>query len=119
MIFKLSAIAFVVFFCFSLYNYIAEVKHIYLIDLRNRVIGARLIHENKSPYYYKWQPSDPITLYDPNDFCNIKNNMITAPPSILLLLEPLAQLDFTTICYVWMVITYIFFLLIFLAIFFL
>ena len=37
---------------------------VYTIDLRNRVVGARLMHDGISPYYYKWKTGDPIRYYD-------------------------------------------------------
>ncbi|MBS1597571.1 MAG: DUF2029 domain-containing protein [Bacteroidetes bacterium] len=87
--------------------------------MRNRVVGARLLGKNIPPYYFKWNSTYPETLFDPGDMCNIKNNMITSPPSFLLLMEPLAGLQYRTICYWWIVIHYIFFLLMVVPLYFL
>ncbi|MEO7046884.1 MAG: hypothetical protein ABI091_16395, partial [Ferruginibacter sp.] len=90
--------------------HLIDVKYTYYGDLRNRVVGARLMAEKIEPYFFKWNPSLPVTLYDPSDIANIKNNLITSPPSLLLLIEPLVRLNYVDICYVWVALHYLFFL---------
>ena len=45
-------------------------EKLYPGDLRNRVVGARLIHDGQSPYFYKWKPQDGMRYYDPESFTN-------------------------------------------------
>jgi hypothetical protein len=106
-------------FCLNFYWHISKVKYGYFVDLRNRVVGARLIKQDLSPYFFKWNPSYPETLLDPIDKCNIKNNMITSPPSVLMLMNPIADLNYGEICYWWTAIQYFFFLLIIAPLYFL
>jgi Glycosyltransferase family 87 len=96
--------------CLSFIRYYSKIDDCYFIDLRNRVVGARLIKLGISPYFFKWNSSYPETLLDPIDKCNIKNNMITSPPSLLLLMTPLGGLSYFKICYYWFIIQYLFFL---------
>lgn len=34
----------------------------YMGDLRNRVVGARIIEDGGSPYFYKWKPGELIAV---------------------------------------------------------
>lgn len=108
---------FAVLFIVMLTKDILDVRYTNYVDLRNRVVGTRLMEEGISPYYFKWDPSYPITLFDPLDRCNIKNNMITSPPGMLVMMEPLGKLNYLDISYWWVAIHYLFFLLIFLPVY--
>ncbi|RZK47619.1 MAG: DUF2029 domain-containing protein [Pedobacter sp.] len=68
-----------------------------------------------SPYYFKWDDSYPETLLDPADKCPIENNMITAPPSLLLMMQPLASWKYRDIVFFWAMVQYVFFLLTFIG----
>lgn len=70
-------------------------------DLRNRVIGARLLHYGESPYFYKWRPKDGEILLDPNDDPNRLVNGNTSTPAVLTLMYPFCQLRYPTIRFVW------------------
>jgi hypothetical protein len=37
----------------------------YMGDLRNRVVGARIIEDGGSPYFYKWKPGDSVAVLRP------------------------------------------------------
>jgi hypothetical protein len=76
-------------------------------DLRNRVVGARLIKDGYSPYFYKYSPGDPIGYYDPQAFDIYKVSICTSTPFLHRLLIPLARLPFATIMRVWMVVLYL------------
>ncbi|HVW58584.1 MAG TPA: glycosyltransferase family 87 protein, partial [Puia sp.] len=80
---------------------------VYTIDLRNRVVGARLMHDGISPYYYKWKTGDPIRYYDPFNFSDYKVSRMTASPFFHLLMEPLAELPQWKIQYWWIAIHYL------------
>ena len=84
----------------------------YFIDLRNRIVGSRLMGLGMDPYYFKWNNTYPLTLCDPIDICNFRNNLTTIPPSLLWLLRPIARLDYISIGYIWLMVEYFFFLLI-------
>ncbi|HYE54193.1 MAG TPA: glycosyltransferase family 87 protein [Chitinophagaceae bacterium] len=107
---------FTVLFGLRLHHDLVRVDDAFFIDLRNRITGTRLLKMDTTPYFFKWNMSYPITLYDPFDRCHIKNNMTTAPPSLLLLMEPLAPLSFTDFCKWWIVLHYLAFLIMTLAI---
>ncbi|MCK4696052.1 MAG: hypothetical protein KAT74_09825, partial [Candidatus Cloacimonetes bacterium] len=38
------------------------------IDLRNRVVGARLLLKGEDPYYFKWDNDTPEYYVDARDF---------------------------------------------------
>ena len=103
---------------FNFYQHLSKVDNCFFVDLRNRVVGARLMKQDISPYFFKWSSAFPETLRDPIDGCNTKNSMVTAPPSLLLLMQPLTGISYKQICYLWAVIHYLFFLFIFGSIYF-
>ena len=109
---QIILVLFCLLFCLNFFLNFSKVKYCYFVDLRNRVVGARLIKQQISPYFFKWNPSYPETILDPIDKCNIKNNMITSPPSVLILMKPFADLNYNEICYLWMAMHYLFFLFI-------
>lgn len=118
---RLNRVLFVLFILFVGFRFYADfirVKDAFFMDLRNRVTGTRLLKQDTTPYYFKWTPAYPMTLYDPFDRCNITNNMTTAPPSLLLLMEPLAPLPYPAICRLWIGLHYVAFLLMMLAIYY-
>lgn len=63
-------------------------------DLRNRVVGARLLLQDADPYYYKWYPGDPETLRDPHVTPNLPVSRVTVPPTGLVLYLPFANLPY-------------------------
>jgi len=78
-------------------------------DLRNRVVGARLIKDGYSPYFYKWKNGDGARYYDPKAFDTLKVSNITASPFFHHLLYPLAELSQREISVWWLVIEYVMF----------
>jgi hypothetical protein len=71
------------------------------VDLRNRVVGARLLLEGKDPYYFKWQPGMPDTLLDPLDDPKRMVSRVTVPPTVLMVQAPLARLNYLTQKIIW------------------
>lgn len=76
-------------------------------DLRNRVVGARLIADQRLPYFYRWKPGEPVRYYDPQnadaaDHVWDTMSTITATPVFLHLMEPLAELQQSHIDWVWL-----------------
>jgi hypothetical protein len=63
-------------------------------DLRNRVVGARLMKDGILPYYYHWQPGDSLRyvierVVDTSHRRRVNN--VTAPPSFHRLIMPFAD----------------------------
>ncbi|RZK47618.1 MAG: DUF2029 domain-containing protein [Pedobacter sp.] len=104
---------FVICYLSNFYSHFSSIDSFFSVDLRNRVVGARLMALDKNPYYFKWDSTQPQTLLDPIDWCGIKNNMVTSPPSNLLLMRPLVKESFRTISFFWVIVHYLFFLIIF------
>jgi hypothetical protein len=71
------------------------------VDLRNRVVGARLLLAGKDPYTYKWKPGEPERFLDKCDNFSMPVNRVTASPAALLLYAPLAWLDYSYIRVAW------------------
>jgi hypothetical protein len=80
----------------------ARYEKLYPGDLRNRVVGARLIYDGKSPYFYKWQPQDGMRYYDPDNFNNTIISNTTASPFLHELVLPFCNLSQRTISLIWL-----------------
>jgi len=74
------------------------------VDLRNRVVGARLLKNDIDPYYYKWNEGDPVELLDPRDKVNSEVNMVTVPPSMLLLMSSFVDVKYNIQRVIWLII---------------
>jgi len=70
-------------------------------DLRNRVVGARLLGQGHSPYFYKSSPSDEERLMDPNDIPARLVNGNTVTPAVLYVTYPLTFLNYRSIRLIW------------------
>jgi len=79
----------------------------YPVDLRNRVVGARLEKDGRLPYFYKWRPGDGLRYYDPRNFDNWKASNITASPFFHHLLSPIADCPQATLLTGWLVSEYL------------
>ena len=75
-------------------------------DLRNRVVGARLQKDGRSPYFYKWKQGDGYRYYDPNNFDTLKVANITGTPFFHHLLAPLADMPERRLSACWLAIEY-------------
>ena len=94
------------------YRDIREVTVHQQMDLRNRVVGARLITDKRLPYFYRWQPGDPVRYYDPKNADPAGHRLdtlsvITATPLFHHLLEPVAELQQSRVIFVWLGIEYL------------
>jgi hypothetical protein len=78
----------------------------YPVDLRNRVVGARLEKDGRLPYFYKWRPADGLRYYDPRNFDNWTASNITASPFFHHLLSPVADQPQATLLAGWLVSEY-------------
>lgn len=80
------------------------------VDLRNRVVGARLLLKGLDPYHFKWTEDYPETLQDPLDNPDEKVNRVTVTPSLLVLHAPLAPLPYRLQRYSWLALQWLFLL---------
>jgi len=94
-----------VVFSWSLYRDIQSEKQ-YAGDLRNRIVGARMQKDGRSPYFYKWKKGDGTRYYDPDNFDSLQVSNITASPFFHQLLYPIAELPQRTISLYWLVAEY-------------
>lgn len=76
-------------------------------DLRNRIVGARLIERGESPYFFKWQAAHPEVLLDPYDDPQLFVSRVTASPGMLYMLVPLGGMSYVHVRYVWWVLQYV------------
>ncbi len=82
----------------------------YMGDLRNRVVGARIIEDGGSPYFYKYHRGDTVRYYDPQAFDIYAVSICTSTPFLHRLLIPLADLPFATIMRIWTVVLWMVYL---------
>jgi len=81
------------------------------VDLRNRVVGARVLQQGLDPYYYKWKPGDSELLLDPSDQPNSPVTRLTASPTVLMFHLPLANLHYSIQQKIWLGVQWAFLLL--------
>lgn len=73
------------------------------VDLRNRVVGARLMLAGQDPYFFKWRPGFPETWADPADpQTKSKVTRVTVTPAVLLCFAPFAPIYFPTMQWLWL-----------------
>src|SRR5262245_56528152 len=72
------------------------------VDLRQRIVGARMINEGRSPYTGKWQPGDSERLMDPNGKMQDANGVTLAPGS-LYVMYGLSGFDYFSIRAIWLI----------------
>ncbi|MGE5108323.1 MAG: hypothetical protein ACM3H8_12305 [Sphingobacteriales bacterium] len=101
----------VIIFISGVINFIRNDNN-YPRDLRNRVIGGRLLKKIISPYTYKWEQGDDDKLLDPFDNTGYPVNQITAAPSFLYIMGLISDFSFRNIAKVWLFGNYLILLLI-------
>jgi hypothetical protein len=87
-----------------------QIEKQYTVDLRNRVVGARLQKDGKLAYFYRWRPVDGLRYYDPNKLDTTYANAITASPFFHHLLYTIADLPQREISRIWLALEYFIFL---------
>jgi Glycosyltransferase family 87 len=78
------------------------------VDLRNRVVGARLLNQGLDPYFFKWKPGNDERLLDPLDHTEIKVSRVTVNPNILLFHSLFANLGYFPQRILWYVLQWFF-----------
>lgn len=76
-------------------------------DLRNRVVGARLVEDGRDPYSHKWKRQDGIRYYDPENFIDVSVSSTTVTPLTLHFMEPVADLPEAQINSYWLFLEYL------------
>lgn len=71
------------------------------IDLRNRVVGARLIKINYDPYFFKWNENYSELFLDSKDYPDLPVSRITVPPTTLIIHSLISDLPYKTQRYLW------------------
>ena len=79
-------------------------------DLRNRVVGARLILEGIDPYFFKWQPGLSEKFYDPLDIPTELFSKLSVPPTVLVLHLLFAGLPYLQQKIIWLFVQWIAFI---------
>ncbi len=106
-IFLFAFLLMVVAYCFRRDMHIEKQ---YTADLTNRLIGARLQMDGKSPYFYRWRPQDGMRYYDPLNCSHgdsSEASIITASPFFHDLMYPLANLSARKVSAIWLALEYI------------
>jgi hypothetical protein len=83
------------------------------VDLRCRIVGARLSATGQSPYFTKTTTPGNDFLLDPADNPSRKVNGNVVTPALLTIVYPLAKLSYPTIRIIWTLLQYLFVLLAF------
>lgn len=73
-------------------------------DLRNRVVGARLVIEGIDPYFFKWTPGLSDRLYDPLDDPSQLLSKVSVPPTVLALHSIIARLPYMQQKVLWLIV---------------
>lgn len=108
---KLVNIVLVFAIIIALLGFVTDVKNTFKyggMDLRNRVVGARLLTRGLDPYHFKWRPGDDERLLDPVDWPTIPVSRVTVNPSVLLFHSIFANLPYFTQRILWFVLQYFF-----------
>lgn len=82
------------------------------IDLRNRVVGTRVLLDGKDPYFFKWDQNTPEEYVDARDFyIDLPVSRLTVPPSVLMLHAPFVYIPYKTQQILWAIMQWILLLL--------
>jgi hypothetical protein len=87
-------------------------KNSYTGDLRNRVVGARLIYDGKLPYFYNWKVTDGTRYYDPSSFTGTGVSNRSASPMFHELVIPICNFPQAQITDIWFYLEYFSYLII-------
>lgn len=74
------------------------------IDLRNRVVGARVLIEGMDPYFFKWHQGMSDRLLDPSVKPNSIISRVSVPPTVLILHSPIASFSYFQQKIIWLIV---------------
>ena len=82
------------------------------VDLRNRVVGTRVLLDGEDPYFFKWNQNTLEYYVDARDFySNFPMSRLSVPPTVLLLHLPFASIPYKTQQILWAFIQWLLLLL--------
>lgn len=92
-----------IFFLLFSFNRFNTITSIFRLDLRNRIIGSRILADKQgvSPYFYKWNTKDGDYYLDPFDTPDLIMNRNTVTPFTLQGILPFAHFNFANLTYYW------------------
>ena len=110
---KLINFIFILVIIFTLFDFIEDIINSFEycgIDLRNRIVGARVIKHHLDPYFFKWSEKYSKLLLDPRDIPELPVTRLTIPPSLLLLHLPFSDFYYKNIRIIWTLLQWFFLL---------
>ena len=78
------------------------------VDLRSNVVGARLLLEDKDPYYYIWKEGDSDLLLHPTVNPNLPVGHVAVSPTVLFIYTSTAKLPYGIQQNIWFILQWIF-----------
>ncbi len=78
------------------------------VDLRSNVVGARLLLEDKDPYYYVWKEGDSDLLLQPTANPNIPVGHVAVSPTVLFIYTSTAKLPYGIQQNIWFILQWVF-----------
>lgn len=71
------------------------------VDLRDRIVGARLLIEKQDPYFYHWKEGEPERFYNGWDNNSLPISRAQVTPAVLTFFSIFAGFSFKTIKIIW------------------
>ncbi len=102
---KILNIILVVSLCVSLLGFLVDFRNTVNhggADLRNRIVGARLLVKGMDPYRFKWKNGQDERLLDAYDNPKSIVNRVTVPPNLLLVYAPFVNLPYFYLRFGWL-----------------
>jgi len=78
------------------------------VDLRSNVVGARLLLEDKDPYYYIWKEGDSDLLLQPTANPNVPVGHVAVSPTVLFVYASTAKLPYGIQQNIWFILQWVF-----------
>jgi hypothetical protein len=78
------------------------------VDLRSNVVGARLLLEDKDPYYYIWKDGDSDLLLQPTANPNYPVGHVAVSPTVLFVYTSTARLPYGIQQNMWFLLQWVF-----------
>jgi hypothetical protein len=72
------------------------------VDLRTRVVGARVALAGQDPYFFQWRSGMPEQLIDPDVQRNAKTSKLTVTPSVLTFHAPFVHYSYFQQKLIWL-----------------
>ncbi|MEQ8381704.1 MAG: glycosyltransferase 87 family protein [Coleofasciculus sp. A1-SPW-01] len=108
---KLLNIILIVSIFISSFGFIVDIKNTIEyggVDLRQRVVGARLLLNKIDPYYFKWHLGDSELFLDPQDNKDWDVSRVTVTPTILTFHAIIANFSYQNQKIIWLILQWIF-----------